>query len=262
MTDLFAFAFSVGGIVLALLVGTLWLWVRPQSRGPRAFLLVVAIGYGLTGSYSIDRWALQSLSAGFRPFAAADAPSGGRTAVIVMGSGSFTTRDWEDNSYSMPDPVGASRALEAARVFHMVRPDIVISSGGKTNPNQPGVATAVAMREALLQLGVPDSQIVVQTNSRNTREEAIANLQVCQSLNIDHLIVVTSDFHMRRTAGAFRAVGVEIVPAIARQSWQARQWFERWLPSDLGMLTASLAAHEVLGLGYYRARGWYVFKRR
>jgi uncharacterized SAM-binding protein YcdF (DUF218 family) len=257
VSDLFTFVFSVGGIVLALLVGTLWLWVRPQSRGPRVFLLGVAIGYGLASIYSIDHLALHSLSAGFRPFSAADVPPG-RTAVIVMGSGSFTARDWEDNAYSMPDAGAASRVLEAARVFRMVRPEIVISSGGKPDPSQTGVATAVAMRDALLQLGVPDSRIMLQASSRNTREEALANLQVCRSLKIDHLIVVTSDFHMRRTVGAFRAAGVEIVPAIAREPWQARLWIERWLPSDLGLLTASLAAHEVLGLGYYRARGWYL----
>jgi uncharacterized SAM-binding protein YcdF (DUF218 family) len=147
--------------------------------------------------------------------------------------------------------------LEAARVFRLVNPEILISSGGKTDPGQPRAATAVVMHDALVQLGVPDSKILVQTSSRNTREEVLANLDVCRARQIERIIVVTSDFHMRRAVGAFRAAGATVIPAIARDPWLARFWWERWLPSDLGLLNTSLAAHEVVGLGYYRARGWY-----
>jgi uncharacterized SAM-binding protein YcdF (DUF218 family) len=252
------FAFSAGGIVVAVLLGVLWLWMRPLSRGPRRFLAAVAIGYGLAAIYGVDYWIGRVLVAGYHPFVATDV-SAGPVAVVVMGSGSFTARDWDGNAYSMPDRGAASRVLEAVRVYHLVNPDVVISSGGKVHPDDPWIATAEAMRDALLQLGVPASRIALQTKSRNTFEEAVDNAKLCDSLKIRRIIVVTSDFHMKRTMGAFRAAGVEAIPAIAQDPYALRFWFEWLLPTDLGLMKASMIAHEVLGISYYAVRGWYRF---
>lgn len=258
MTAVVDFVFSVGGIVLSLVVGVLWLMMRPQSSRPRRFLLVIAIAYGLATTYGVDYWIGRLLVAGFHPFVAADAPPG-PTAVVVMGSGSFTARDWDNNEYSMPDTSAASRVLEAARVYRLVDADVVISSGGKSHPDDPRIPTAVAMRDALLQLGLPSARIVLQTKSRNTYEEAVDDSELCRSLKIDRVVVVTSELHMRRTIGAFRAAGVTAVPAIARDPPAARSRRDWLLPSDLGLLMGGAIAHEVFGLGYYTARGWYRF---
>jgi len=64
---------------------------------------------------------------------------------------------------------------------------------------------------------------------------------------------------MRRAIGTFRAAGVEVVPAIARDPLEARYWYNRWLPSDLGLLKAEANAHEFIGIVYYAIRGRYVF---
>lgn len=258
MSEVVEFAFSVGGIVVALFLGVFWLWMRPRSKAPRRFLAAIAIVYGLAAIYGVDYWIGRVLATGYRPFVAADV-SRGPVAIVVMGSGSFTARDWDHNEYSMPDKAAASRVLEAVRVYHLVNPDLVISSGGKIHPDDPWIATAEAMRDALLQLGVPASRIALQTKSRNTYEEAVDDAKLCASLNIHRIIVVTSDLHMRRAIGAFRAAGVNAVPAIVRDSNTARYWYEWVLPGDLGLLKASLIAHEVLGIGYYAARGWYRF---
>jgi len=252
------FVFSAGGVVAALLVGVLWLWWRPQSRAPRTFLLTVAIAYGLASTYGVGQIFNRVLTSPFHPFAAGDAPSG-RVAIVVMGSGSYLARDWDGNTYSLPDFGAASRVLEAVRVFRLVHPEVIVSSGGKIDPNDRHEATAIVMRDALIELGVPRERIVLQSSSRNTYEEAIADTKLLQSLNVDHLIVVTSDFHMRRTLGAFRAAGLTATPAIARFPYEVDSWSSRWLPGDMGLAYTSLVAHEVLGIAYYAARGWFRF---
>jgi uncharacterized SAM-binding protein YcdF (DUF218 family) len=245
-------------MAVAMLLAACWLWLRPKSALARRFLLAVALVYGVGTIYGVDYWIGRALMIGFRPFVATDVAAG-RIGVIVMGSGSFTTRDWDNNEYSTPDPDAASRVLEAVRVYHLVNPDVIISSGGKVHPDNPSIATAEAMRDALLQLGVPASRIVVQTKSRNTYEEAVDDTRLCASMNLDRVIVVTSDFHMRRTLGAFRAVGLNAVPAIARDPFEARTWYDWFLPSDLGFVKASAITHELFGLAYYAAHGWYRF---
>lgn len=256
MSSVVDFVFSVGGIVTALLAGVIWLWRRPQSRAPRAFLLTVTIFYGLASTYAVGQLFNRLLTSPFHPFAASDAPPG-RVAIVVMGSGSYMTRDWDDNAYSMPDFGGASRVLEAVRVFRLAHPEVIVSSGGKVDPNDRHDATAIVIRDALIQLGVPGERIVLQTASRNTYEEAVDDTKLLRSLNVDHVIVVTSDFHMRRTLGAFRAAGLTPIPAIARFPYELETWSRTWLPGDLGLAYSSLLVHEVIGIAYYAARGWF-----
>ena len=89
---------------------------------------------------------------GLRPLTAADVPPG-RTAIVVLGSGSYAIRDWDDNEYSTTDAIAASRVLEAVRVYKLVQPDWVISSGGKVRAEQFAPATGEAMGRLLRAVG-------------------------------------------------------------------------------------------------------------
>jgi uncharacterized SAM-binding protein YcdF (DUF218 family) len=258
VTALVNLVFSVSGILISVLVGLLWLSASRQSKRPRRFLFYVAFGYTLSTVYAIDYGVSRLLVIGFRPFAAADVPAG-RTAIVVLGAGSFTARDWNDNEYSTVDGVAASRVLEAARVYRLANPDLVISSGGRVRPKDLKVPTAIAMRDALVQLGIPASRIVVQTESRNTHEEASLDAQVLAPLSINHVIVVTSDIHMRRSIGTFQAEGLAAIPAIARDPYPARSWHDWIVPGDLGLWMSGSVVHEILGIAGYAAQGWYRF---
>ena len=77
------------------------------------------------------------------------------------------------------------------------------------------------------------------------------------TLSVQHVILVTSDIHMRRSLGTFRAQGITAVPAIARQDPGRMPWFAWVLPTERGIAHASDVWHELLGLGYYFVRGWY-----
>ena len=258
MAPLVNLIFSVSGILISLLVGVLWLGAFPTSKRPRRFLSFVAVGYTLSAIYAIDYGVSRLLVIGFRPFTASDVPAG-RTAIVVLGAGSFTARDWKGNEYSMVDGSAASRVLEAARVYKLVDPALVISSGGRVRPGDLHVPTAIAMHDALVQLGIPASRITVQAESRNTHEEASRDVQILAALNIEHVVLVTSEIHMRRSLGTFRAEGLAAIPAIARDPYLARSWDEWIVPGDLGLWTSGSVAHEIFGIMEYIARGWYRF---
>jgi uncharacterized SAM-binding protein YcdF (DUF218 family) len=78
-----------------------------------------------------------------------------------------------------------------------------------------------------------------------------------EPLKIDRVVLVTSELHMRRSVGTFRAAGMEVVPAIAKHSQQLNNWTEWVLPTKAGFDEAALIAHEAIGLVYYAVRGWY-----
>jgi uncharacterized SAM-binding protein YcdF (DUF218 family) len=247
--------FSVGGLVVFLLAATVWLRVRPQSANARRFLLLVAVFYTAASLYGISYGTGRLLVIGLGPLQRSDVPPG-RTAIVLLGSGSFTVHDWDNTRFSIMDRPATSRVLEAVRVFRLVDADWIISSGGLVDPDDTDEPAGETMRDALVQLGVPPSAILVETKSRNTHDEAVIVASMLPSMEVDHVILVTSDIHMRRSLGAFRAQGIDAVPAIARFPDLDVPWA---LPSDDGLHAAAAVAHEILGLAYYSVRGWYRF---
>jgi uncharacterized SAM-binding protein YcdF (DUF218 family) len=251
--DLF---FSAGGVALLLLAGAVWSTRRRESAAPRRFLLCVALLYTALSIQTLGAAAGDLVAFGFRPFQREDAPTG-RTAIVVLGSGSITARDWDDQRFSTVDQHAATRVAEAARVYRLTAADVIISSGGRVRTTDQAEPTGKTMRDALIVLGVPAPKILIETDSRNTHDEAVIVAPMLARAGVQHVILVTSRVHMRRSLGAFRAQGVQPVPAIARDIVVHRSWLTRWLPSDYGLDKSGEAAHEVLGILYYLARGWY-----
>jgi len=241
--------------VVCLVAGVIWLYARPKARASRVFLALIAVGYTLASIYAVPHTVERWMGARFHPLTRADVPPG-RTVVVLLGSGSYRRQDWSDFTFSVLDPIGAERTLEAARVYRLVHPAWVISSGGLIDPAEPEDPAGEIMRESLVRLGVPAERIIVERASTNTRDEATSVAAMLPSLGVDHVILVTSPIHMRRSVGMFRAVGLTVIPAIARDP-EYSDWMLRLVPTQTGLRLSALVVHETIGLAYYRLRGWY-----
>jgi uncharacterized SAM-binding protein YcdF (DUF218 family) len=257
--DLIGFFFTIGGLVVAVLAGTLWLRSRPLSPHPRRLLICIAAAYAGLTVYAVGEGVGRLLMVGMNPLAPGDVPSG-RTAIVVLGSSGFTARDWENGEYSIVDQTGATRALEAVRAFRLVGAEWVISSGGKARPDDRHEASGLTLRDAMVEMGVPGDRVIVETASRNTRDESVIVATMLRELQVQHVVLVTSGTHMRRSLGAFRAQGIRAIPAIARDPYTADSWDDWVRPSNLGLWKSASVVHEILGLAYYTARGWYAFE--
>jgi uncharacterized SAM-binding protein YcdF (DUF218 family) len=255
-SDFIRYALSSGGLVIIFLVLAIWI-ARAPSRVARRLLLVVAILFAIVSIYAGQFLLAQAIVGSLRPFTTTDAVPNRRTAVVILGSGSVGVEDWDGTRYSVPDRPAMARVLEASRVVKLVDPAIVISSGGSPHPDRRIVPTGETMRDMLVTLGVPADRIVVETVSRTTRDEAVVIAPMLREQRAEQVILVTSEDHMRRSIGSFRAVGVEVVPAIARDLRRDVTWMQRWLPGEEGLGTASENAHELLGIVYYALRGWW-----
>jgi uncharacterized SAM-binding protein YcdF (DUF218 family) len=255
VSNFVSFLVSVGGFATLMLAGCVWMFLKPRARQPQFFLFAVALVYCLASTYVTSYVVTQLLSIGYRPLTSAlDSKP---CAVVVLGSGSITARDWEQGRFSVVDQPASARVLEAARVYHLVQPDWVISSGGRTNNDNLREPSGNTMRDALVLLGVPAERILVETESRTTRGEAVIVKPMLERLQVKRVILVTSPSHMRRSVGAFRAVGIETEPAIARDAQADAPWRDWLFPSDTGLKQANAVAHEILGIAYYALRGWY-----
>ena len=250
----FWLVFTPSAVVLALVFAALWLWLRPGSIAARRFLGASAIAYTAASVYVVPAAVGRLLTLGFHRLEARDVPHGA-TAVVVLGAGDQTIRGWDATSLSVLDPVAGARVLETWRVFRLIDPAWIISSGGSPDPASPDEPSGPVMRDALIALGVPGGRIKIESLSRTTSEEAVLLSPVLHSLGIERLVIVTSDVHMRRSLGAFRAQGWDAIPAIARDPGATRPRAERWSPTSAGLLLSGQVVHELLGIPYYWVRG-------
>ena len=180
----------------------------------------------------------------------------GRTAIVLLGSGSFVARDWDDNRVSAADPASADRALEAARVYRLIDPEWIISSGGAVGTMDRDAPGGRVMADVLIRLGVPSSRILLELDSQTTHDEAVIVKPMLERLRVEHVVLITSDIHMRRSVGTFRAAGLETIPAVARRSHWLPPFNANFIPSETGLEESREVSHEILGMGYYAARGW------
>jgi uncharacterized SAM-binding protein YcdF (DUF218 family) len=74
---------------------------------------------------------------------------------------------------------------------------------------------SVYMAEYAEYLGVPRKNIILEENSCSTKDNAKYSLQICEKLNIKKVIIVTSDFHTRRSYRIynkyFKPAGIKVM---------------------------------------------------
>lgn len=264
--DLFRYLFSTGGVVVVFLVIAVWISAATRRlrrdsasiRWARHAMLLSALTFTAFSIYGLQYLLARVIVGPLQPLRASQVDARKRTAVVVLGSGSWHARDWDGRSVTYPDPASANRELEAARVFKLVNPVMVVSSGGNPYPDYPAVPVGEAMREHLIALGVPTDKILVETESKTTRDEAVVVERMLKAQAIDQVILVTSETHMRRSLTVFRSVGIDPIPAIALEFLREEAtWGRLLMPSDLGLSLGSRNVHEILGAMYYGIRGWH-----
>ena len=111
-----------------------------------------------------------------------------------------------------PDPElfdSSDRVWHAARLFHRgLAPRIIVSGGSflvETGQAPPTQTEALAMRQFLVALGVPESAIVMEGKSVNT----IENMRETRALiGTGHVALVTSGYHMPRALRLARKAGL------------------------------------------------------
>ncbi|MGK3966463.1 YdcF family protein [Sorangium sp. So ce118] len=141
---------------------------------------------------------------------------------------------------------GLERGLGAARVYREHGFGHVIISGRDVQRAPADLASSMA--DLLVALGVPRKKIILETESRDTRENAIHSARIARGLPVDAAVVVTSAVHMPRSIRMFERVGLDVLPAPVRFQPPPPEGLERLIPSSLALRRSQSVVHELVGL--------------
>jgi uncharacterized SAM-binding protein YcdF (DUF218 family) len=138
----------------------------------------------------------------------------------------------------------ANRIMHALQIYRAGKAPVIVYSGGNADP--------------LVELGVPKTALIVETKSRNTRENAVNTAAIFKARGWRSGILVTSAAHMPRALAAFRRVGLNVVPATTGLRGGTTEFdiHVKFQMSNEALRRTTEAAREMVGLLIYRFLGW------
>ncbi len=153
--------------------------------------------------------------------------------------------------------VGGNRVIKAVRLFKQKAAPIMIMTGGSGDFFDQGFKEAVFMKELAEEFEVPSDKIIIETESRNTRENAVYTKQILDKIKAKKIILVTSAFHLPRSYGLFKKIGIDAVPA-ASDFYVTDEIYNpfSFLPTTGSLANSSVAIKEYVGIFVYWLMGW------
>ena len=154
---------------------------------------------------------------------------------------------------------GADRLTNALWLYRAGRVRCILIVGGSGAVRAAAHTEAADLATLLRLAGVPARDLLLEEQSRNTRENALfARRLLAAHPDLDTLVLVTSAFHQRRAMGCFAKVGLHpwAFPADFRTT-DRRPTPDYWLMPNAGALELwSLLLHEMAGWLTYKELGY------
>ena len=149
---------------------------------------------------------------------------------------------------------GADRVLFAAELYLAGKAPVILISGGGQPPRIP---EAELLAQQLVALKIPRRQLLLETQSRTTYDNAVMAGEMLKGAGIRHILLVTSGAHMRRSLALFEQQGFQVTAAATDHQIPkfAHPFLPGWLPTYTRLARSSRAIHEWVGYWVYDKTG-------
>jgi uncharacterized SAM-binding protein YcdF (DUF218 family) len=110
----------------------------------------------------------------------------------------------------------------------------------------------------LIKIGIPDSDVLTEEQSRNTRENAVYTAKILQDKTYSNLLLITSASHMRRANGCFKKVGLncDIYPTDYYSGARKYNFDHLFIPNARTLFNWNAFIHELFGIITYKVFGY------
>lgn len=239
-------------LLLLLFIGLFRVWRRSQKQKP--ILLAIALVTLFLVSWYPFEWLVEQPFE--RPWPSSIDPSNDAQAFVVLGGG-LRGSTVPDLPLAGLDGTTYEACQYAAYLYNHWRALPVLVSGGGTNPQRPNEpAPAILMKDALVKDSVPQTMIWLETESRTTRENAMFSAEMLRQKGIESIVLIADARHMWRSELSFRKQGLKVVPAACNYRTGGRLHPTDFLPDTDQIGYIEEIVHEILGLIWYKVRGW------
>lgn len=247
----------MGMTCLLLSVALILLWIKSKWT-PVAIGLALAVLL-LSGNTWTSNWLAQSLE--WQNIPQTELPTA--DAIVVLGGGI------RPQAYPRPDVDFADagdRVWYGASLYRAGKAPKIIVSGGRIAWKGGGNPESEDLTKLLITMGVPEVDIIPESNSLNTRENAVNVQKILKAENFKSILLVTSAIHMPRSMAIFRRLGIQAIAAptdyrisqleLDQPNRQTEAAILSFIPNEECFFLTTQAIREYIGLYVYKLRGW------
>jgi uncharacterized SAM-binding protein YcdF (DUF218 family) len=251
------FLYPLGFSCLLMLLA-LWLSYR-RSRKAYIPILLALIILAIAGNIQVGYQLIASLEREYLPLATPPTVD----AIVILGGG---TRNHESPRV-MPDLNDrGDRLLYGAKLYQDgVAPKILLS-GGRLQWYGAKSGEAENMATILELFGIPRTDMILESRSLNTHENAIFTKEILEREKLKRILLVTSAAHMPRAIAIFRRLKIDAIPAptdfmvsdrnLIESSYSRKSRIINLIPTSESLDFTTQALKEYIGIFIYRLRGW------
>ncbi|MCF8303775.1 MAG: YdcF family protein [Bacteroidales bacterium] len=235
-----------------LLLMVIALLIKNPRRSKRFLLFTVIFTYLLMNHFIVDEF-MRKWEVPVTPDneLAAQYPAG-----IVLGGDII---DIDKSNDRLIFRSNADRLLQAVDLYKEGRIKKIIVSGGSGHMIYTEVYEAAYMEDFLVDIGIPAGDILVDSVSNNTHQNAINTKELLGDAYDDHTyLLITSAVHMKRALACYEKVGFSVKPYSTNKMVGHRLYnYEHlFVPNLDSLIFWRLLIHEYVGYLAYWIMGY------
>mgnify|MGYP001202589768 CR=1 FL=1 len=153
----------------------------------------------------------------------------------------------------------ANRFLNAYELYRSGKIRKLLLTGGSGDLLQQQPSEALEMKKFLTRIGVPEEDIIIEPDSRNTYENAVFTKKILdEKYPGARCLLMTSAWHIRRSEGCYRKAGVDFVPYSVDFLTEKDRWAPEntLIPDRTCFYLWELLIKEWIGYAAYWAKGY------
>lgn len=177
--------------------------------------------------------------------------------AIVLGG----MAQWDGSHERLSIRRGGDRIWQAINLYHLGKVDKILISGSNGFVLEDGLDEAKQFKTVLVENGIPETDILVETKSKNTYENAIESKKLLSNYpEMKSFLLVTSALHMRRSKAIFDKAGYTNLDCFTtdhytgdKRGYKIDQYF---IPNGSTLTSWNNLIHEWLGYASYWMAGY------
>ncbi|MEG8098855.1 YdcF family protein [Candidatus Liberibacter brunswickensis] len=212
------------------------------------FLLFFFIGFGF-----IPKILLENLQFSYEITLLSPQWNEDSNIIVLLGNGTTIT-PIHNKVDIRPSPTSYSRIFETLRLYnsckkHSKHCKIIISGG---DPQKHGLSESIVYSNKLLEMNVDIKDIINETKSLNTFQNAQFSSKIIKEMNGKNIIIVSSAYHLKRSKLYFQYLGINTKTSCSdyiNASYSI-------VPMSINFYLTELALKEYIGIliSYYRGK--------
>ncbi len=243
-----ALHFLISPLVWVLTILVIAFFIKSEKTRKKliltAFTLLYLLSTPLVHNFLLSTWEVKATE-----------PQGNyKVAIVLLG---FTSLD-QTPSNRIHVSQSVNRITQLIPLYRNGRVKKILLTGGSSAINPDEKSEAEETKKLLRQWKIPEVDILVEPNARNTYENLVFAKQLLEDKQITgKLLLVSSGYHLKRGIACAQKLDLEVTPyATDFRKTNTENWLELLIPSTSAIVDIEKLIHEWVGFVMYKMKGY------